>query len=815
MNPLAIAVRSKTVSDTHVGIGRSWRAHIWLWYLGVTGVLTALYLFAPSIAGNRPLINVLGLSSSIAIVVGIRLHRPRAVAAWWLFALGQFLFVAGDFYTYSFPKLFGITVGFPSPGDALYLMVYPALMGGLLILIRRRSPHFDRPTVIDSLILTIGVGLLSWVFLIAPNIHSNELTGLAKAVSSAYPLGDLLLLAAAIRLAVAAGKRAPAFYFLVGSIVCLFATDSAYAYALLIGTYNHQLSYDAGWIVYYLFWGAAALHPSMRTLEEPAHDTRTRLTQLRLALLGGACLIAPGIRFVQAFGKSDELVVIIAAAVLFLLVVTRMAGLVRQEERAASRELALRHAGLELVAAAGREQVHAASIFAVRDLVGFDAEVQITQTTDDGALVVASTAFAARSQLDRELGEWLSQAGASALNTRVADVPAAVRDPLRLREEDAVLVLPLMGRDEMRGQLVVSSPELIPGDLVGSLEALAAQISLAVDGASLAEDLHRRRSEARFRSLVAHSSDLITVLDAEGIVKYQSPSIERVLGYTTDEIEGTHFDNLLSATDTPRLAQVLTGIGQGNLDAHKIECSLKHRDGRWLQFEVQHTDLLHDEHVQGIVLNARDVSERKAFENQLAHQAFHDPVTNLPNRALFSDRLQHALTRSQRTESIVAVMFIDLDDFKTVNDSLGHPAGDTVLQEIAKRLTDTIRPTDTVARFGGDEFAVLLDGVADSQDAADAAVRIIRSLERQIEVDGKQVFPRCSVGICLARPGTAPSDAEELLRNSDVAMYMAKRDNKGSYRVFEPTMHERVLERLELRSDLHHAVKSNELEVHY
>ena len=156
-----------------------------------------------------------------------------------------------------------------------------------------------------------------------------------------------------------------------------------------------------------------------------------------------------------------------------------------------------------------------------------------------------------------------------------------------------------------------------------------------------------------------------------------------------------------------------------------------------------------------------------------------------------------------------------LDRFKTINDSLGHAAGDEVLQEVGRRLKIAVRPTDTVARFGGDEFAVLLDGVTGSADAADAAARILRALDLPVEIDGKNVFPRASVGICLVGEDLETPEASELLRNADVAMYMAKRDSKGSYRVFEPTMHERVVERLELRSDLQHALALGQLELHY
>jgi diguanylate cyclase (GGDEF)-like protein/PAS domain S-box-containing protein len=788
---------------------RAWRGNVWWWYVAAASALAGLYMFVPPLKGQGPLLNAVGFSGVVAIVAGIRAHKPRARAAWWLFAAGQFLFFSGDVYTYSNPN-----ASFPSLGDALYLAVYPALMAGLLVLVKRRNPRRDPAALIDALILTIGIGLLAWVFLIAPNIHLTDISWLGKAVSIAYPLGDVLLLAAAIRLAVDAGKRAPAFYLLAGSIVCLLATDSAYNLALLQGTYNHsQLIYDLGWMMYYILWGAAALHPSMRVLEEPATDSRARLTSTRLALLGAACLIAPSIRFAQSLGNPDVLVLIVASAVLFLLVVTRMAGLVRQEERIVSRERTLRAAGAELVGAAGYEQINNAAIAGVQRLLGNDTCVHLA-LLQDGAPVVAASSQDSDWQLTESTFDWLRE-HADQSRFPYLELPREVRNELRFEGGRTVLLTPLSIRSEVRGLLVANSEASISNEVVNSFQALGLQVSLAVEGASLAADLHRRQSEARFRSLVAHSSDLITVLDANGVVTYQSPSIERVLDYRADEVEGTQFDRLLSEADRPRLRELIAGDGSGSTDAHTLECSLAHKDGTTLRFEVQHTDLLHDEHVHGIVLNSRDVSERKEFEDQLQHQAFHDPVTNLANRALFEDRVEHALMRSQRGFPDIAVVFIDLDDFKTVNDSLGHAAGDEVLKEVARRLRIAVRPTDTVARFGGDEFAVLLESVNDSAQAADAAARILHALELAYEIDGKQVFPRASIGICLIDREASVPEAAELLRNADVAMYMAKRDSKGSYRVFEPAMHERVVERLELRAELQQAIEVDQLEVYY
>src|SRR3954471_19861427 len=200
------------------------------------------------------------------------MHKPQSARPWRFFAVGFALFWLGDLYTYSYPRLFGADVPFPSFGDGAYVLVYPALMTGLLLLVPRRNPQHDRAGVIDSLIMTLGLSLLSWVALIAPYLHDDSMNTVAKLVSIAYPLGDILLLAATIRLAVDSGRREPAFYLIATSIVALLVTDFAYGVITLEGAYDGQVILDVGWISFYLLWGAAALHPSMRPLERPAAD---------------------------------------------------------------------------------------------------------------------------------------------------------------------------------------------------------------------------------------------------------------------------------------------------------------------------------------------------------------------------------------------------------------------------------------------------------------------------------------------------------------------------------------------------------------
>ena len=803
---------------------RAWRLRppaLWQVHLAVGALLCALYVFVPPFAGNPILMNVLGLSPVVAIIVGLRLYQPVSPAPWWCFAVGLFLFWLGDVYTYSYELLLESEVPFPSLGDAAYILVYPVLIAGLVMLVRRRNPESDRAGVIDSLIMTLGLALISWVMLIKPYVRDGELTLLVKLVSIAYPLGDILLLAAAIRLAVDAGRRAPAFFLIVASIVALLATDFVYGLTTLNGTYTGQLWLDGGWIAFYVLWGAAALHPSMRELEQPAPERDTRLTPLRFALLTSAAVIAPVLEVLQEIKHTDDFITVNVASIsLFGLVVVRIAGLVRQQERSVARERILRAAGEALVAATRREDIHHAALDAARGLVDQEATALLCLVDDGGVTVVAMERGAARETaswpLSPETAQTLLAAAADPSGAPPLSVDVASRAELRLPDDRSdACVLGLSLRGALRGMLIVTGG-LAPSRTVRrTLEALATQVSLALESAALTEEVHRRTSEARFGSLVQHSSDLITVLDSTATVVYQSPSIERVLGYGPDEVVGEPFARLVDTAEHSRLLHLLAdGAAYAGSEAQVLECSLRHRDGSVRQFEILHTNLLDDEHVRGIVLNGRDVSERKAFEEQLAHQAFHDPVTDLANRALFGERVRHAVARARREGCALSVIFVDLDDFKTINDSLGHAAGDEVLREVAQRLTASIRASDTAARFGGDEFAILLEDTEGPQSAADTAERILEALAAPLSVEHKQLAVRASLGISVVG-GDATADADELIRNADAAMYIAKREGKGGYRLFEPAMHEGVLERLELRADLQRAITSDQLELHY
>jgi diguanylate cyclase (GGDEF)-like protein/PAS domain S-box-containing protein len=523
--------------------------------------------------------------------------------------------------------------------------------------------------LIDAMIVTIGLALLSWVFLMAPYAHDHTLDLGTKLVSIAYPLGDILILGVAVRMAVGAGRRSAAYYLVIGAVVAVLATDSIYGWILVHGTYHPGDPLDGGWIVYYLLWGAAALHPSMTTVSQAAAP-KVSLTRTRIFAIAAAALIAPVVEVVKASsqGGSDDVIVACATVVLFALVVVRMIGLARE----------------------------------------------------------------------------------SAAHT---------------------------------------------------------------------ESVLRTESEARLSALVQHSTDVILVITPETTVEYASTSVRVMLGYDTADFTGRRLLDYVAEEDRTLFAPALAALlASASGTSQAFEFRMRHSDGRMLQTECLITNLLDNAAVAGVVVNLRDITERKRFEAQLTYQAFHDPVTDLANRALFHDRVGHALTRRRTNPQPIGVLFLDLDDFKTVNDTVGHAGGDRVLQIISSRLRSVLRVGDTVARLGGDEFAILLEDVANATAVTEIVEELLEVVSAPLMIDDREVSVQCSIGIAVAQSAVdteASLVAEELVRDADVAMYQAKAARGNTYRHFKPAMHEAIVEQLALRAALKAAIAAEELTLAY
>jgi diguanylate cyclase (GGDEF)-like protein len=533
--------------------------HSWWVYICAMTLLTGGYAFGqlsgPAWLKSGLVFNLIGGATIAALIVGGRKNSGRSCLPWYLFAVGQGLFVTSDVLSSNYERLFGEAMTFPSIADPFHLAFYPFLVAGMLLLIHERDEGRDRDGLIDALIVTVALATLLWVYLIAPYADSESGSLLKSLTSIAYPAMDILVLGVVARVAAGSHRREPAFVFLLSGAVVLLLSDAYHGLKLLDGGYDTAGILDTGWAIYYTLLGTSALHPSMRQLSEPGPEPDGRLTRARLMLLTCASFTAPLLIFVRV-GIDDQLgiyVLVGASALMFALVLLRMAGIVRRNEQLA---------------------------------------------------------------------------------------------------------------------------------------------------------------------------------------------------------------------------------------------------------------------VQMVALTEESVS--KAFLAELEHQAFHDTLTGLPNRALFRNRVEHALASQRRDHLPVAVLFLDVDDFKNVNDSLGHAAGDEVLQELGRRLEDCMRPVDTAARLGGDEFAILIHDAESELQSVEIAHRVMDKIEKPIALPSRDVTLATSIGIAFSDQNMISSrDAEELLRNADAAMYMAKENGKGSYQIFQPEMHTKALARLELKTDLQRALDCGEFTLRY
>jgi diguanylate cyclase (GGDEF)-like protein/PAS domain S-box-containing protein len=824
--------------------------------------------------------------------------------------------------------------------DVIDMLGYLACVVSAVLLLRKRSHGKDPTNLLDALIGVSGGAVLAWVFLVLPYLNDPRVTDLERTRESIFIVETLILGLMIARLSIGPGARNPSYYLLaVGAfgavaievVVSLQLSGHGFAgldLPLIVGPYS------------YAAVGCAALHPSMRELTRRATEPIASITRGRLLMMGFAVVIPPAMLLVKSSSarSGSDFVIILAWAAIGVMVMVRLTGMARARERSAHIEQVLSRAAAGLVASTDpdemyRTAVDSTALLSPRVVLG---HISVVRIEDDRVRRLASSGTRPDALADHTSRTALAPALLDALVGSESVVLADTATPDAPEQPWAsVLVAPLVSRTSHYGAIVVTAGRPLDVVTIDAVANLASDLALALATAELAAEMHRQRSERRFRALIENADEVITVVTPRGEITFVSPAVTRLLGYAESDVIGRRVEEFLfegdmdvlrqrlTATDsrrtpmeirfrhasgkvrwfelviadlldTPevqgivvtardigdrkeaaaRLAKsearfralvqhsadvvaVLDGDGLLNyvsssatrvlgyqidtlLDRdiewlvhtddrevfhrlfattladprvpHTSEARVRDNDGMWRTLELTLTDLRADPTVEGVVLNAHDITARKLLELDLRHQALHDELTGLPNRILFRDRVQQALTT--KVDELVAVLIIDLDDFKTINDAVGHPVGDKILRVVSTRLQQQLRSEDTAARLGGDEFSIVIDGAKNREDVLLVARRILGTLRAPIDLGGLETRVEASIGVVFDVDCTEPTP-EILLRNADMAMYSAKGKGKGRVSTYDESMHVGVFERLELKADLAKAVDLDQLVLHY
>ncbi len=876
----------------------------------------------------------MALVAAPAILRAVATYRPQHRSPWFGMAAAIALFLAGAIVHEVELALAGGVEHSPSLGDVIDALGYGAAILSVHRLARLRSNRRDPTNLLDAVIVVGGVGVVVWVVLLVPYLRDDSFPLGARIVDLGFSLLSLTLAVATARIAIGPGARNRSYYMLAGAVFSAFAVDLWVS----LDRATHEPVWGQGTLpllfpaLGFAGLAAAALDRSMVDLTTETTVPVGRMTNRRLALMTAAVLVPPAVLLVDApLGELSTAVVIVSWLVLSTLMMVRVAGLVRARERAGHVEAVLRRAAASLVSATDTSEMHTSAMAAMRELAGSSTPVVSTSVVvrnDGGWVIVADadggSAWLDPEELDRVLGDGVTQ-------------PVVLADGHSGRAGTKVVVAPLVSKGQLRGALVLVVNASLDQLVVDAFEALAADVSLALETATLTADLHRRRSErrfralienssdivivvdngrvsfvspaaerllghgdlvtespdliallypddrpallelvdearrtgdpagpielrlfdaagqprwfeatvaelrgdaevagtvfnareitdrvaareelerseARFRSLAQHSSDIVAVLDDSGSVSYISPSSAHVLGYPPEDLLGDGLQSVVHEDDRSVLGGQLPMLASSGRSSRTTELRVTAADGGEKTLELTVTDLRDEPSVVGIVLNAHDITDRKALERDLRHRTLHDDLTGIGNRVLFRERVEHALSRRSDNGTTSAVCFVDLDDFKTVNDGLGHDVGDEVLSIVAHRLTNFLRAGDTAARLGGDEFALLLERT-DHETALEITDRVLVALRDPVEIAGRTIVIGASIGVAFADDSV--STTEVVLRNADVAMYHAKRGGKGTVHVFDEAMYLSAFERLELKGDLENALGRDELHLEY
>ena len=769
------------------------------------GILTVGYLLWVSAGGARSehagLISDVvtlpfGLAAGfLALATAVRLRSSRRrFFAWLLLAVAFLVFWLGDVLWFRYDTILKIAP-FPSWADAGYLAYYPLLLGGLLLLSRRASDWVGRTkSALDAATVVLAGAMFVWFFMLLPTLQDGG-RGLELATSVGYPIGDLLLILGigTIALRVVALESRPVLLALLTGVLLAFAADAIFGYRNVRGSYQNGGWEDGFYLLSWFFvalaarleFRAAGRRSAASAQSEPALGPSLRARHLPFLATPPAVFVVLLLSLRHQLGTAQAQLAL-GVVLLIVLVLVRQVMAMRESarlrEEKAARESAERFESLvknasDVVTVTTPDGTITYQTPSVGSLLGFEpAELAGTRLLDlvhpDDASEVAST-----------MAELASQSGASQ------------RREWRMRHRDGSwrpteTVLSNLLDDPRVCGLVLTSRDIS--------ERKRAEEELA-------------KSEAHFRALIENSSDLIAVTDPDGIIRFHSSSCLRTLGFRPEELEGQNAIDLIHPEDRAIAGGTLTRLGERGA-SESAELRFRHKDGSWRVLEVMGSRLDGPSGEPLTVLNSRDITEHKLWEEALRHQALHDSITGLPNRACLRDRLQ-ALTRPGRRKARpFALCILDLDAFKEINDTFGHHSGDALLRQLAYRLQKNLRSADMVARLGGDEFAVIVS-VDTAAEASRVAMRILDILQPLYEVEGQKLGLSASVGVALFP--LHGSDAEGLLRFADVAMYAAKHGGGARHAIYDIRRDPHSRDRIAIHSELRAGFERDELSLYY
>ena len=769
-----------------------------LWLALSAVMLVGFIVFRNDTQIRAVLWTALGIAAVIVIVIATVARRLWARSAWVLVAIAIAVYVIGGL-------LFAYRIFNVAETERLWISIftsatsYSLMIAAILVLVHMRRISTDASGYLDAAVVLVAAGMLAAEFLIYPILQDGTLETLERGVGIFNPILDVILLAATVRLWYATDRAANrAVRILAISFLLLVATNVVDMLVALKGppdgTATIQGIIQVGYLLVYIVAAAAALDPT--AVRPPAADTDAGLSnRSRVLTMLGLCILVPPVlllfhRDTSTFSQSRAFV--IATLVLTVLLGFRINLLVKGYREAVRREHLLREINAGLMRATSRTDVSAGLSEWAAKLVEQEPVSCSLGTVDD-----------------------LAARGIGPFGTRVRNADGDIR------YRTVVSVPGTMPRQ----RLVVDTPDLVSTPAQASLAVLGQSVGMALERLNLSRRVMEQATAERLELLLHNASDVIILVDAEGTMQYATEAMRDLTGQSPSEVVGKQWASLFQ---DPALALGLlerahtTDESTGDLviDPAAVNAefadpapSRKKSDGTTETMSKRvDVNVVWIEADDQFVATHHDVTDRVRLEQELKHQAFHDALTGLNNRSVFRDQLVRASTRARRTESMFAVLMLDLDDFKNVNDSLGHPAGDELLRVVARRLVECVREGDTPVRLGGDEFAAILESASSAEDAVTIADRIIERIAEPVIIRGNKIVTGASIGLAMSDGTVSTSDVE---RDADIALYEAKFDGKSRVSVFQSDMHETAKRKLSLTNELRSALDNHEIEVRY